>query len=109
MSFVFATPEFVTAAATNLANIGSSLSAATGAAAAPTTQVLAAGADEVSVAVAALFGTHARGYQALSAQVAAFHDQFVRTLATGAGAYTAAEAANVGPLQPALDAINTPF
>ena len=33
MSFVIATPEFVTAAATNLAGIGSSLSAANAAAA----------------------------------------------------------------------------
>ncbi|GAB7146115.1 hypothetical protein LRC484719_47240 [Mycobacterium riyadhense] len=56
MSFVIATPESVAAAATDLASIGSSLSAATQAAAAPTMGIVSAGADEVSVAIAALFG-----------------------------------------------------
>ena len=73
MSFVIAAPEFLTAAATDLANIGSTIGAANAAAAAPTTSLLAAGADEVSAAVAALFGGHAQSYQALSAQAAAFH------------------------------------
>lgn len=63
MSFVIATPEFVVAAATDLAGIGSSISAATQAAAAPTTSLLTAGADEVSAAVAAVFGAHAQSYQ----------------------------------------------
>lgn len=48
MQFVIAAPEFVAAAATDLANIGSTISAANVAAAAPTSGVLAAGADEVS-------------------------------------------------------------
>jgi hypothetical protein len=39
MSFVIATPEFVTAAATDLANIGSTLNTANAAAAATTTEV----------------------------------------------------------------------
>lgn len=47
MSYVLATPEMVAAAANNLAQIGSTLSAANAAALAPTTGVLAAGADEV--------------------------------------------------------------
>jgi hypothetical protein len=47
MSFVIATPEFVTAAAGDLANIGSTLSEANAAAAASTTGVLAAAEDEV--------------------------------------------------------------
>lgn len=55
MSYVLATPEMVAAAANNLAQIGSTLSAANAAALAPTTGVLAAGADEVSAAVASLF------------------------------------------------------
>lgn len=54
MSYVLATPEMVAAAANNLAQIGSTLSAANAAALAPTTGVLAAGADEVSAAVASL-------------------------------------------------------
>ena len=50
------------------------------AAAAPTTTVLAAGADEVSEQIAALFSAHAHGYRTLSAQAAAFHEQFVQAL-----------------------------
>ncbi|WP_243633038.1 PE family protein [Mycobacterium uberis] len=44
----------------------------------PTTGMLAVGADEVSSAIAALFGTYAQGYQELSVQAAAFHQQFVQ-------------------------------
>jgi PE family len=55
--------------------------------------VVAAGADEVSTAIAAVFGAHAEGYQALSAQAASFHDQFVQALNAGAGAYASTEAA----------------
>ncbi|ORA10164.1 PE family protein, partial [Mycobacterium angelicum] len=108
MSFVFAVPATVTAAATDLAGIGSALAAANAVAALPTTTVLAAAADDVSAAVAAVFGTHAQEYQALSAQVSAFHDQFVRNLTSGAGAYAAAEAAAASPLQDLLGVINTP-
>ena len=43
MSFVIAVPEYVTAAASDLANIGSAISEANAAALAPTTGVLAAG------------------------------------------------------------------
>jgi PE family len=47
MSFVIAAPEFLTTAAADLQNIGSSLSEANAAAVGQTTGVLAAGADEV--------------------------------------------------------------
>uniref|UniRef100_UPI003565A329 PE family protein n=1 Tax=Mycobacterium marinum TaxID=1781 RepID=UPI003565A329 len=112
MSYMFAVPDTVAAAAADLAGIGSTLNAATAAAAAPTTGVLAAGADQVSAAVAALFSGHALDYQALSTQVAAFHTQFVEAV-TGAGnAYAAAEAANASPLlgisQDMLNAVNGP-
>jgi PE family len=71
MSFVIAAPEFVTAAAS-----------------APTTGVLAAGADEVSAVIAGVFGAHAQGYQALSAQAAALHNELVQLLNAGAGVPT---------------------
>ncbi|ETW21578.1 hypothetical protein MGAST_25005, partial [Mycobacterium gastri 'Wayne'] len=80
MSHLIAVPEIVTAAASDLANIGSSISVANAAAQLPTTAVLAAGADEVSAAIASLFSTHAQAYQTLSAQAAAFHAQFVQAL-----------------------------
>ncbi|WP_139828965.1 PE family protein, partial [Mycobacterium riyadhense] len=112
MSFLIASPEAVAAASTNLAGIGSAITAANAAAAAPTTEILAAGADEVSTAISALFGAHAQGYQTLSAQAARFHDQFVLALTTGAGSYAAAEAASASPLQTLqqelLNAINAP-
>ncbi|MCV7077688.1 PE family protein, partial [Mycobacterium szulgai] len=99
MSFVFATPEAVTAAAGDLANIGSALNAANTAAGLSTTSVPAAGADEVSAAIAALFGSHGQEYQALSARAAALHDRFVQTLQANAGSYAGAEAVNASPLQ----------
>ncbi|OPE46840.1 PE family protein, partial [Mycobacterium intermedium] len=108
MSYLFAVPEFVAAAASDLANIGSTLNTASSAAALPTTQVLAAGADEVSAAVAALFSGHAQAYQAVSSQAAAFHAHFVQMLQAGAGAYATAEAANASPMQQLLNAINAP-
>ncbi|MEQ0801872.1 PE family protein [Mycobacterium tuberculosis] len=50
------------------------------AAAAATTQVLAAAQDEVSTAIAALFGSHGQHYQAISAQVAAYQQRFALAL-----------------------------
>ena len=94
MSFVTTQPQMLSAAAGNLHGIGSSVSAATAAAAGPTTGVVPAAADEVSALTAAQFGAHAQMYQAFSAQAAAIHEQFVATLATSAGSYLATEAAN---------------
>ncbi len=106
MSFVIANPEMLAAAATDLAGIRSAISAATAAAAAPTIQVAAAGADEVSLAISALFGQHAQAYQALSAQATIFHDQFVQALTSGGNLYAAAESHTVE--QMVLNAINAP-
>lgn len=101
MSFVQATPEFVAAAATDLARIGSTISSANTAALGPTSGVLAPGADEVSASIAALFDAHSQVYQALSAQAAAFHSQFVQLMNGGALQYAVTEAANTTPLQSA--------
>lgn len=50
--------------------------------------MLAAGGDEVSAAIAALFSGHAHAYQALSAQAASFHQQFVQSFrGSGNGAW----------------------
>jgi hypothetical protein len=99
MSYVIAAPEMMTSAATDLATIGSDLSAAHTAAAAQTTGMLAAAEDEVSTAVAALFSSHGTAFQALSAQAAAFHSRFVQALNAGAGAYASTEAANARPAE----------
>ena len=95
MSYLVAAPESLTSAATDLATIGSNLGAARAAAATLTTGVLAAAEDEVSVAIAAVFSAHGEGFQALGAQAAVFHEQFVQALIAGAGSYVGAEGANV--------------
>jgi triacylglycerol lipase len=88
----------MSAAATNVASIGSLVETADQGVAGATTAVLAAAEDEVSAAIAALFSAHGQGYQALSAQAAAFHQGFVQALTNASGAYAAAEAASASPL-----------
>jgi hypothetical protein len=69
MSYVIAAPEIMTAAATDLATIGSTLDAAHRAAGPTTLAVAPAAADEVSVSIAHLFSQHAQDYQAVAAIV----------------------------------------
>ena len=64
MSFVTTQPEALTTAAGNLQGIGSTLAARNAAAAAPTTGVIPAAADEVSALTATQFAAHAAMYQA---------------------------------------------
>jgi hypothetical protein len=61
------------------------------------TTVGPSGSDDVAAAIARLFGSHGREYAALAAQVAAFHEAFVQTLAAAGSAYQAAEAATPTP------------
>ena len=104
MSYVIAAPELLAAAASDVAGIGSSLSAAHSAAAPSTTAVIAAAEDEVSAAIASLFSGHGQAFQALSAQASVFHSEFVQSLKSAGGAYAAAEAANASPLSAAVSA-----
>jgi len=94
MSFVTTLPAMLAAAAGELQSIGAVVAAGNTAAAAPTTGVVPAAADEVSALTAAQFAAHGVLYQELSAQASAIHELFVSTLATSAGSYAAAEAAN---------------
>jgi PE family protein len=94
VSFVTTQPEELTAAAVTLQGLGSGMAAGNAAAAAPTTGVVPAAADEVSALTAAQFATHGELYQAISAQAAAIHEMFVNTLGISAASYTATEAAN---------------
>ncbi len=97
---MIAIPDVMASAATDLAGIGSSHQRGKcGGRGDPTTRGAGRGADEVSAAIAAVFSAHGQGFQALSAQAAAFHDQFVQALNGARGAYAAAEAANASPLQ----------
>ncbi|OBK94987.1 hypothetical protein A5645_14885 [Mycobacterium asiaticum] len=106
MSSLFAAPELMAVAATDLAAIGSTLRAAHEAAAAPTLAVLPAASDEVSAGIAHLFSEHAQEYQGLAGQVETFHDRLVRQLTGSAMAYASAEDTNVAFLQ-ALEAFVT--
>lgn len=94
MSFVTTQPEALAAAAGSLQGIGAAMAAQNAAAAAPTTGVVPAAADEVSALTAAQFAAHAQMYQAVSAQAAAIHDMFVNTLTTSSVSYAATEVAN---------------
>jgi hypothetical protein len=95
MSFLITQPAALTAAAGNLAGIGSAVSASNAAEAGPTTGVVPAAADEVSALTAAAFAAHGALYQEVSAQAEAIHQMFVATLHASAGSYAATEAANV--------------
>src|SRR5271166_61174 len=105
MSFVLVVPDVLETAGADLAQIGSAVSAGNLAAALPTTGVAAAGADEVSAAIAALFGAHAQEYQAAAAQAATYYEGFVRTLSTAAASYVGTEAAITTSMQGALGAV----
>ena len=94
MSFVTTQPETLAETAGDLESIGSAMRAENAAAAAPTTEVIPAAADEVSALAATQFAAHAQLYQAISVQASAIHDQFVATMGASAGSYAATEAAN---------------
>lgn len=112
MSFVIAVPDAVGDAAASLARLRSTIAAAQAAAAAPTTGLLSAGADEVSAAIAALFSEHGSAYQTFGVQAGTFHTQLVQILDAGAGMYASAEATNTGLLhtleQDVLAVVNAP-
>ncbi|MDT5258558.1 MAG: hypothetical protein QOD10_3638, partial [Mycobacterium sp.] len=110
---MFVNPDIVAAAVPHLANIGATISAANAAAAASTTELLPAAEDEISAAIAGLFGTHAQDFHGLAAEAAGFHDRFVQALSASAGSYVAADGANAAALlqtaqQDLLGVVNAP-
>ncbi len=94
MSSLNVIPEMVSAASGNLQNLGSALRSANAAAASQTTAIVAPATDEVSSAISAVLGAYGQEFQAISAQAATFHDEFVNSLSGGAAQYLGAEAAN---------------
>src|SRR5258708_9784773 len=114
VSLLVTAPELLASAAADLESIGFALNAANAAAAGPTTALAAAGADEVSAAVAALLAEQGRQYQALAGQVAAFDSWFKGTLTAGANAYASAETVHIDQLVSSvgsapLNAVNVQF
>jgi hypothetical protein len=106
MSFVIAEPGVMTAAASDVATIGSNLSAAHVAAAARTAAVIPAAADEVSASIAGLFSQFAQDFQALAAKASAFEQQFAHLLTASAETYAHDEAVIAEFLQ---RVINPPY
>lgn len=109
MTYLATQPQLISEAAAEVAGIRTAIAEANAAVAAPTTGVAAAASDEVSAAVARMFGAYAQEYQAVVGQTTAFHDQFVRALAAAGSAYAQAEAANAAAVSQALGAITTPI
>ncbi|WP_261876248.1 PE family protein, partial [Mycobacterium marinum] len=109
MSFVNVAPQQLSAAAAEVAGIGSAVSTASRAAAAPTMGLLAAGADEVSVGIAALFADHAQEYEVVLEEfLDGLQGGFGRTLDAAAKAYASAEAASAAALGQVWDATAGP-
>jgi PE family/PPE-SVP subfamily C-terminal region len=94
MSFVTIEPEALTAAASALQALGTSMVAENEAAAVPITGVAPAAADPVSALQAAQFDAYGTWYENVSAQAATIHQMLVNTLGTSAGSYADTESAN---------------
>jgi hypothetical protein len=94
MDYVITTPEALAATAADVARIGSSITGASAAAAGPTSGLLTAAGDEVSAAVAKLFGGYAQRYQEAVRQAVAYQGEFASALAAAGSVYAQAEAAN---------------
>ena len=98
MSFMTTQPALLASAAAELQTIGAQMVAGDAAAAAPTTGVVPAAADEVSALTATQFAAQAQLFQAVSAQATAIHEMFVSALTTSAESYAATEAASAAAL-----------
>lgn len=94
MSFVHVAPELLSAAASSLQGVGDTVNAGIASAAVPTTGVVPPAADPVSGLTTSLFSAYAQAYQAIAAEAAAVHEQFVTTMSTSANSYATAEATN---------------
>jgi len=98
MSFLTTQPALLASAAAELQTIGAQMAAGDASAAAPTTGVIPAAADEVSALTAAQFAAQGELFQAVSAQATAIHEMFVNALATAAESYATTEVASAAAL-----------
>jgi hypothetical protein len=94
MSFLTAVPQELAAAAAQLAAIGSALAAQNAGAAAPTTFISPAAADQVSILQSSIFTAYGALYQQVAAEAQAIQEQFVQTLGLSSGTYQATESSN---------------
>lgn len=84
----------IAAAAAQLGAITSSLAAQNAGAAAPTTAIAPAAADQVSIMQSGIFTAYGALYQQIAAEAQALQEQFVQTLGLSSGTYESSEAAN---------------
>lgn len=96
MSFLTVQPETLDAASRELHGINNAVRENNSAVAVPTTEVVPAAADVVSILTAAQFSRHGQLFQAISAQAAMVREQLATTLGISAGSYAATEVANAG-------------
>jgi hypothetical protein len=94
MSFVTTLPQEIAAAAAKLEGIGTGMAAQNAAAAAPTTAIAPAAADQVSALQATQFNAFGSLYQSVSAQAQTIHQMLASTLGSNAGVYGETEATN---------------
>lgn len=109
MAYVITAPPILASAAADVEKVGSAISTAYADAASATTGLLPAAEDEVSAAIATLFGLYGQEYQAIATQAAAFHSGFTQLLAAAGNAYAAAEAANAAAVSNVLGALTAPM
>jgi len=102
-SYVITAPSALAVASGDLAGIGDAIKVASATAAPATTGITTAAEDEVSVAVAKVFGSYAEEFHALTAQTTLFHSNLVGTLNAAAASYAANEATNVSLLVKGLE------
>jgi hypothetical protein len=98
MEYLVTAPEILATTAAEVGEIGSAITDANATAAGPTTGLVAAAKDEVSEAIAKLFGGYGQQYQAVLTKAAAFHDDFARALAAAGNTYAQAEASTAALL-----------
>ncbi|OBI95031.1 PPE family protein, SVP subgroup [Mycobacterium asiaticum] len=94
MSFLTAVPQELAAAAAQLGAIGAALAGQNAGAAAPTTAIAPAAADQVSILQSGIFTAYGALYQQIAAEAQAIQEQFVQTLGLSSGTYEQSEAAN---------------
>jgi len=94
MSLLTTIPAELLAAAQQLEGIGTSLTAQNAAAAAPTTSLAPAAADQVSLLQSAIYSAYGTLYQQIAAEAQAIQAQFTSVLGLSSGTYSASEAAN---------------
>lgn len=94
MSTVFAEPEVLTGAAGELMSINAVMRAGTAAAAGPTTSVVPAASDLVSLMAATQFTRHATLFQEIAAHAVSVQEQLALTLGVSGASYGITEASN---------------